>query len=205
MSGDRDFVPPAMPTGTGGPTQGESRPVFRATPSFLAAAMKKPPGAQRSNIPPLPIPHAPTDARFVRQVRELIYQWVQDEWPAVQAIKQEATDRAWTATRRKAAIALATLTITTLTRRLKDVSRSALFKELSILGAPRPGQMIRTARLDYAAHLLIHTRLPIREIVVRVGYRDEDNFKENFKAARKVTPSQFRIAHRRGIPSSSEK
>lgn len=176
--------------------------------------MKKAPPSQSqpalasdSHIPSLQPPIDPEDPPFVRRAKELIYHWVQEEWAAIQSIKESIALAP--AGRKKASVAMLTAAITdaklntvNLTRRLDNMSSSALYKELTAYGAQPPGRLIRQARIDYAKHLLEHSRLTVAEIIERAGFRDYDNFSDNFKTSTGMTPSQYRDTTRQQLAST---
>lgn len=53
-------------------------------------------------------------------------------------------------------------------------------------------QYITMLRMDKARELLLNTDLPIKDIVVQIGYIDVANFVRKFKAYEGVTPGQYR-------------
>ena len=53
---------------------------------------------------------------------------------------------------------------------------------------------LRRVRMRRAAELLVHTRLPVSEIGLRVGYRDPSQFAKAFKDTYGTSPSQTRSA-----------
>jgi AraC-like DNA-binding protein/ligand-binding sensor protein len=82
--------------------------------------------------------------------------------------------------------------------RLEDVARavylspnyfSSLFRRVA--GSTFRGYLVRT-RLEAARELLGDTRLPIKEIVVRCGFKDYNYFNRTFTAGCGTTPARFR-------------
>lgn len=65
-----------------------------------------------------------------------------------------------------------------------------------------PAQYFKRVRLDAAKELLEHSYLRVKEIVFRVGLRDESHFVRDFKKAYGLTPLQHRM--RNGEPEGSE-
>ena len=57
-------------------------------------------------------------------------------------------------------------------------------------------QYITLLRLDKAKRLLIETSLPLKDIVVQVGYIDTASFVRKFKACEGVTPGQWRETYK---------
>ena len=53
-------------------------------------------------------------------------------------------------------------------------------------------QYITMLRMDRAKELLITTEIPIKEIVMQIGYVDVANFVRKFKSCEGLTPGQFR-------------
>lgn len=129
---------------------------------------------------------------YLKRVDEMVRAWVQEEWQSVARIKAAAVARHWTADRLDVALNEVRLTPHTLARRLDNISLSTLRRQLKALHVPPPGEIIRAARLIYAAHLLIHTRLLIRNIGERCGYSAEKHFTEAFTDAHGISPSDYR-------------
>ena len=147
----------------------------------------------RAPCPPLPVPDVPT-VPFLARVYELTYRWVQDEWQMLDTIKKAASQNG-KSRNHHAALAEARLTPDTLATKLDNISEATLRRELKKLNAPAPGELIRQARIAYAKHLLIHTRLLIREVAARSGYEDERHFAELFAHEVQCLPSEFRRQH----------
>lgn len=57
-------------------------------------------------------------------------------------------------------------------------------------------QYVTNLRLDRAKRLLTETDLPLKDIVVQVGYIDTASFVRKFKSCEGVTPGQFRDAYK---------
>ena len=66
---------------------------------------------------------------------------------------------------------------------------SASFRK--VFGVP-PKQYISIRRLFHAKHLLMETALPIKEIALRCGYRDEFFFHRIFKKYAGIPPARYR-------------
>lgn len=66
---------------------------------------------------------------------------------------------------------------------------SAAFRK--VFGVP-PKQYISIRRLFHAKHLLMETALPIKEIALRCGYRDEFFFHRIFKKYAGIPPAKYR-------------
>ena len=148
---------------------------------------------QTGHVPPLPPnkPRSPSVDHFLARVESIVRTWVQEEWAVRETIAAEASKNGWTA-QRKTMFAEAALKPENLAQRLDNISISTLRRELKKLDAPTPGAIIRDVRLEYAKHLLTHTRLLIRNVAARAGYHDESHFTELFTKANGITPSQFR-------------
>jgi len=55
-----------------------------------------------------------------------------------------------------------------------------------------PADRLATIRLDRAADLLRHTRTPIAEIALSVGFSDQSALTRSFRRRRGITPAAFR-------------
>lgn len=128
---------------------------------------------------------------FFLRVVSITKRWIATEWSDREAIRRAAVASGWTEQSRCHYDAAA-LTVENLAQRLDNISIRKLRRELSKMGAPSPGAIIRAARIDYAKHLLVTTRLLIREVRQRAGYDSEKHFAEQFQRATGVTPSAYR-------------
>jgi len=153
----------------------------------------KPPG-EGAAIPLMPTNGVNGSAPFLGRISLLVMNWVQEEWAAIEKIKQDASKHGWS-NHRKTALAEAKLTIPNLASRLDNISEATLRRELKKLNAPSPGDIIRNARIAYAKHLLTHTRILIREVGIRAGYCDQRHFSAIFCEVTLQSPSDFRKAH----------
>lgn len=54
------------------------------------------------------------------------------------------------------------------------------------------GQYVKQMRMDLACRLLRETKLPIKQIAVRVGYQDLSNFYRAFRHAMDLSPAEYR-------------
>lgn len=129
---------------------------------------------------------------YLRRVEEMVRAWVQEEWHALTRLRAAAAAHHWTAARLDAALAEARLTPHNLARRLDNISLSKLRRELRKHHVPPPGEIIRVARLTLAAHLLLNTRLLVREVGERAGYESEKHFTDIFHQTQGVSPSGYR-------------
>jgi len=134
--------------------------------------------------------HPKTDP-FLRRVVATIDECIEGEWPMKEAAKNEASALGWSKDRREAFKAL-TLTPARLALRLDGISESKFRRALFDIGAPPPGELIRRARLRYAAKLLTHTRLLVKQVAERAGYRSEKHFTDAFRAVFDATPTDYR-------------
>lgn len=166
-----------------GPSEGSASPPMAK--SFRLPAQDTPP------YPPM-APIATPDAPFLARIYELTCRWVQEEWLIIDAIKRD-TSRSGKASSQ--AIKESRLTLDNLAKRLENISQATLLRELKKLNAPSPGEIIRLTRLTFAKHLLIHTRLLVREVALRAGYDNERHFAEMFLREFKCRPSDFRRTH----------
>ncbi|WP_291149913.1 helix-turn-helix transcriptional regulator [Hyphomicrobium sp.] len=146
------------------------------------------------DTPPYPpmVPVAMPDSPFLARIYELTCRWVQEEWFIIDAIKRDTT-RSGRASLQ--AIKESRLTLDNLAKRLENISQATLLRELKKLNAPPPGEIIRVTRLTFAKHLLIHTRLLVREVALRAGYDNQRHFAEMFLREFKCRPSDFRRSH----------
>lgn len=161
------------------------------TPSAQMPKTYKLPAESASAYPPMEpllVPGSP----FLARVYDLICRWVQEEWIIIDAIKRDANRSGKSAER---AISESRLTLDTLAKRLDNISQATLLRELKKLNAPAPGEIIRLTRLHFAKHLLIHTRLLVRDVALRAGYDNERHFSEMFIREFDCRPSLFRRRH----------
>lgn len=137
---------------------------------------------------PVSAPKSP----FLARVYDLTCRWIQQEWIIIDAIKRDSS-RSGKATLQ--AIDDARLTLNNLAKRLDNISQATLLRELRKLNAPPPGEIIRVTRLHFARHLLIHTRMLVRDVALRAGYDNERHFSEMFTREFGCRPSDFRRQH----------
>lgn len=133
------------------------------------------------------------DEPYLKRIDLAVRQWLAGEWDALHAISEVAEKKGWTKAR-KEEYAAASLTPDTLARRLDNISYPTLRRELERLGAPTPGDLIRTARLQYACHLLVATRLKIRDVASRSGYASDKHFSQLFTQTYGMSPRAYRNA-----------
>lgn len=153
----------------------------------------QPPAHTMTAYPRMP-PVEPCPSPFLMRVHTLVREWVQDEWLVIDDIKRNAHRLGGNA-QADAAINDARLTPDSLAKRLDNMSRSSLFRELRKLNAPPPAEIIRKARMEFAKHLLTHTRMLVRDIAQRAGFPHEEYFTRRFAQECKCTPIDFRRAH----------
>lgn len=142
------------------------------------------------------------DSPFLARVYELTCAWVQEEWLIIDSIKRD-TNR--TGKNTHAAIQECRLTLDNLATRLDNISQATLLRELKKLNAPSPGEIIRITRLTFAKHLLIHTRMLVRNVALRSGYDNERHFAEMFIREFGCRPSEFRRQHVKQTALKSKK
>lgn len=130
---------------------------------------------------------------FLRRVLAAIDECIETEWSLKDAVLNEAAALGWTKERRDAYTAL-TLTPKKLASRIDGISESKLRRALADIDASPPGELIRTARIRYAAKLLTHTRLLVKQVAERTGYRSEKHFTDAFRAIYDTTPTEYRRA-----------
>lgn len=151
----------------------------------------KVPAEDTRPYPPMD-PVASPKSPFLARVYDLTCRWVQEEWLAIDAIKR---DTARSAKASLLAIKETRLTLDNLAKRLDNISQATLLRELKKLNAPPPGEIIRITRLHFARHLLIHTRMLVRDVALRAGYDNERHFSERFIREFGCRPSDFRRRH----------
>lgn len=62
-----------------------------------------------------------------------------------------------------------------------------------------PSQFINNKRLNYAANLLIHTRMEIQDIYFKAGFNNKNYFYELFKEKYKIPPGEYRKKYQKYI------
>lgn len=130
---------------------------------------------------------------FLQRVLLIIQEWIEDEWETREAVRLEAAALGWNierASRYRDSI----LTTPGLASRVDGMSEAKLRRELEKLEAPPPGELIRKARIRYAARLLVETRLLVKEVAHHAGYDNEKHFTDAFRAEHGTTPSDYRRA-----------
>jgi transcriptional regulator GlxA family with amidase domain len=130
---------------------------------------------------------------YLLRVQRLVRTWVQEEWEAKEAIRAKMARNSRLHSL-LGELAEATLNPENLAHRLDNISVSKLRRELRKLGAPSPGELIRDARMEYARHLLTHTRLLVREVAERAGYANEKFFTRSFVEKFGAVPTEYRRA-----------
>lgn len=151
---------------------------------------------QPGSAPVIPVETPVIDHRdqpYLKRIDLVVRQWLAGEWETLSAIAVVAEKRGWTKARQQA-YAAAALTPETLARRLDNISYHTLRRELERLGAPSPGDLIRSARLQYACHLLVSTRLKIRDVAARTGYDSDKHFSMLFTQTYGLSPRAYRNA-----------
>lgn len=136
-------------------------------------------------------PPPPREDPFLQRVLLVIHEWVEDEWRAREAIRNEAAALGWNA-ERAARYRDCILTTTTLSLRIDGMSEATFRRELAKVGAATPGELIRRARLAFAAKLLVETRLRVTQVAKRAGYASQKHFSAAFSAEHGLTPSEYR-------------
>ncbi|WP_018654426.1 DJ-1/PfpI family protein [Actinomadura flavalba] len=63
-----------------------------------------------------------------------------------------------------------------------------------------PGQVVRAARVEAAAHLLRSTTLPVATVAARCGFASAESLRQVFTAHKGVPPSRYRREHALGAP-----
>lgn len=128
---------------------------------------------------------------FLQRVMFIIDGWVEGEWEAKEAIRHEAAALGWTPSR-TARYKDAILSSHALAVRVDGMSETKFRRELEKVDAPTPGELIRKARMRYAAKLLRETRLLVKQVARRAGYDNDKHFADAFRAEFNTTPSDYR-------------
>lgn len=148
-----------------------------------------------SPFPPMTVRHPLGTPPFLMRINDLINEWVQKEWLAVEHVKNEANRSGWSTKVRNNALAEVSLTPDNLARSLDNISQPTLRRELAKLNAPPPGELIRLARIEFAKHLMTHTRILGRDIAGKVGFAHYRYFAAVFTDVVGMSPSHFRRLH----------
>ena len=111
---------------------------------------------------PLPDVASPLDQRLFVEMRSIIEQHISDS----------------------------DFTVDTLAYALR-VSRTSLYNKIKILTGNSPSDLIRLHRIAHAKNLLRQQRLSMVEVAEQVGFSDTKHFREVFKKAVGVTPSEY--------------
>lgn len=141
-------------------------------------------------FPRMPLPERSGNA-FLDRINDLALRWIQEEWIVIDALVRE-TRKGKHGASLVEAIAESRLTPDNLAKRLDNISPATLRRNLKHLNGDTPGDLIRRARIAFAQHLLIHTRLLIRDIALRAGYSSEKSFSRTFLQETGQSPRQFR-------------
>lgn len=86
--------------------------------------------------------------------------------------------------------------------RIAGMSVSSLERKFRKLYDLTPMQYVMQVRLQAAAEELLHTTKSVGEIAIDCGFYDQSHLTRHFKAARKMTPLQFRRAP--SLPSEEQ-
>ena len=78
-----------------------------------------------------------------------------------------------------------------------NISRSMLYRRLSLLTGQSPVKFVRTVRLKRAAQLLAATSHNVTEISTMVGFSDQRYFSTCFRQQFGMTPKEWAQAHRK--------
>lgn len=154
------------------------------------------------------VPYPPMDpverpnSPFLARVYDLVCIWVQQEWTTIDTIKRDTTRSGKSVV---TAIKECRLTLDTLAKRLDNISQATLLRELKKLNGPPPGEIIRVTRLHFARHLLIHTRMLVRNVALRAGYDNQRHFSEMFIREFGYKPSDFRRRHVQQAAAATKK
>ena len=81
-------------------------------------------------------------------------------------------------------------TVDTLAYELR-ISRTTLYNKIKGLTGNTPSDLIREYRINRAKKLLREHRLTISEVTDQVGFADHKYFREVFKKATGMTPSEY--------------
>lgn len=82
------------------------------------------------------------------------------------------------------------------------LSRSTLERRFRRHLGHAPGDELRLARLERARHMLLHTDLPLIQIVVATGFASQSYFTRAFARHFGSTPSAYRLRRHAGAPAS---
>lgn len=81
--------------------------------------------------------------------------------------------------------------------RMAHMSESSFTRAFKKIFSTTPGRYIVITRLNAARRLLEETDKTLSEIAGECGFVDQSHFCHLFKAERKMTPGDYRLAHRR--------
>ena len=77
--------------------------------------------------------------------------------------------------------------------RIVPLSRRALYARFKDVLGRSIGEEIRTAKMDYAARMLMETDLPISAIATKLGFDDAKNLARAFRQAKGLPPLKYRM------------
>ena len=76
-----------------------------------------------------------------------------------------------------------------------SLSRSNFFRKLKALSGMTPGELIKSIRLQQAAHLLNTSDLTVSEIFYKTGFNNQSHFYREFKNYYNHSPSEYRAQY----------
>ena len=82
------------------------------------------------------------------------------------------------------------------------ISLRSLYRKFKELGLPSPKDFIKKQRIEYAAKLLVNTKLSIQEIMYNAGFSTRSHFYKEFSNYYNTSPKEYREQQKNLITNS---